>query len=101
MLSLLAFEIPETNISGQLRLAEIRNEALSFTIGPSTVAVAAMVLIVKSPLNAFRFPSFTETSSTEESRPPYSEDIPPLYSDTFCSAELLKTDNSPKAWFKL
>lgn len=101
MSPLLAFEIPETKISGQLRLAEIRNDALSLTIGPSTVAVAAMVLRVKSPLYAFRFPSFTDTSSTEESRPPYSEDIPPLYNDTFFSAELLKTDKSPKAWFKL
>ena len=75
--------------------------ALSFTIGPSSVSLLAMMLMFPSPWNSRMFPSFMLISRMEERRPPNRAGNPPLVMLMFFTASALNTLKKPNKWFTL
>src|SRR6056297_3081558 len=79
-------------------LALIRTELLSLITGPSTVTFAEMGLRPPRILKFFLLPCLVVILNTEESLPPYSAGIWPLYMEKSLMISELNAGKNPNKW---
>ena len=83
------------------RLADMLNDVLSFTIGPSKFILLVSKPILSVPWYFFISPSLVRTSMTEERRPPKRAGKELLNKVTFLIASGVKTEKKPNIWSTL